>query len=191
MDLLFLILQLVGISLGAGAAFIFDCFFIISLKNHRISVREEKILSRLSLLSIIASTVAIFSYIIVLSFQFEENSISATGIGFATAKLLIFSFALLCGITLRKIHLPALLRHQQTYFHLSESMLLHQDSLISTAIYSTVSWLAVLTLTAIEQKQAIYSVSLTQYNFLHIIVIYIAVAITCNYVGLLIKNKVL
>jgi hypothetical protein len=108
-------------------------------------------------------------------------------IGFSSAKLIILGIALLCALTLRKIHLPTLVRYQENYFHLSENMVYHQDSLAGTAAFSTVSWLAIIFLTSLEYK----GINISDFSFLKIIVTYFALAMITSHIFVFMKNRIL
>lgn len=184
MTFAFTVIELVCISLGAGAAFIFDSFFIMSKRFHKIKPFEAALLRRLSLFSIAGSSLALFLYMIVLALQFEIAS--DMRISLSLAKIIFLSLALLTGLALRKIHLNNLLRHQLNYGHLSEHMIAHPNPLIATAAYSTVSWMAVIFLTAIEYRQADI---VFQFGFLHIIIFYIICGFLASKAAVFIKKN--
>jgi len=190
MPLLLNILEIVCVVLGASASFIFDCFFMVSVKKHRITPYEEKTLSRLNLMAVICSFTALFVYILSVSYFFESDTLGAVAnsqayLSFITAKIAILALAFVCGLTLRKIHLPTLLRYQRQYFHLSEHMVEHQYSLVSTAMYSSAAWLMILALTAVEQNQDVTSLHV---GFLAIFGTYIVAGYVFSRAGWVIKS---
>lgn len=186
MDLLFTSLEFVCISLGAGSAFIFDTFFMLSLKKHQIRVYEEKMLQRINLFTVIGSAMALVAYIFTLSFRLEAGSVDALDIAFA--KIFLLGIAFVTGVTLRKIHLPTLLRNQRQYFHLSEKFMLHQDSLVSTAVFSTFSWLMLILLTVFENFQ---EPQIFDFSIFSLAAIYIIGALICSKIAVFIKNQYL
>lgn len=171
MEFLFLSLEQVCIALGAGSAFIFSSFFILSVKDHIVKPHEYIMLKSLSLFSLISACIGIVTFVINSAIYLE--SAADFRIGLISAKLIIFSLALVSEMTLRKIHLPNLMRHQKTYFHLSDTMVHHPDPLIATASFSMVSWIFIIFLSTLEFRQ------MTQYihlSFLEIILAYIVSA---------------
>jgi hypothetical protein len=171
MEFLFLSLEQVCIALGAGSAFIFSSFFILSVKDHIVKPHEYIMLKSLSLFSLISACIGIVTFVINSAIYLE--SAADFRIGLISAKLIIFSLALVTEMTLRKIHLPNLMRHQKTYFHLSDTMVHHPDPLIATASFSMVSWIFIIFLSTLEFRQ------MTQYvhlSFLEIILAYIVSA---------------
>jgi hypothetical protein len=142
-------LQLVAISLGAAGALIIDLFFISSLSHSKLRPKEILMVRRLSLLSIVSACFAIFIQSIIL-FSIQ-NSILDNFISFSFITIVFTIAALICSITLRKIHIPALLRHQNDHVHLSNHHLHHGEEIVLISTISTVSWIIVLVIYAIAQ----------------------------------------
>jgi len=186
MDLTLSTLELVCISLGAGSAFIFDSFFMLSLKDHKLRKIEVKMLYRISLLGVTSAILALCFYIALVITELQAST--DLSIGFATAKLIIFGVALSAGLALRSIHLPALVRHQTDYLHLSERMVEHQNPLIATAAHSTVAWIFVVFLTAVDSRGLVSTLNVT---FIPIILTYIAIAYLASHVAVFVKNRIL
>ncbi|MCF7865060.1 MAG: hypothetical protein K9M11_00955 [Candidatus Pacebacteria bacterium] len=186
MDLLFISLEQVCIAIGAGSAFIFTSFFILSLKNHIIKPHEYVMLKSLSLFSLVSAFLGLICFIINTSFYLE--SAVDFKIGLVSAKLIIFSLAFLSEMTLRKIHLPTLMRHQKAYFHLSNTMLFHQDPLVATATFSLVSWVFIIFLSALDFRGISSHISL---NFVEVIVSYIIISYTLSKLAIYFKEKTL
>jgi hypothetical protein len=141
--------QLVSIALGAGAAFIIDLFFISSLSHSKLRPKEVFMVKRLSLLSITAACVALFIQTFIL-FSIQAT-IPDNFLSFSFITILFTIAALICSITLRKIHIPALLRHQNNHAHLSDHHLHHGEEIVLVSTISTVSWVTVLVIYAIAQ----------------------------------------
>lgn len=184
MNVLFYAIELTCIAVGAGSAFIFDSFFTLSLKHHKIQVHEEKMLSQISLFAVISSAIGILVYTLLLASKLEQGLIQVLDIAFL--KIILFSIALVTSLTLRKIHLPQLLRYQKQYFHLSLHFGKHQDALVSTAVYSTVSWIGVIVLTVIEEYK---QVSLSSASIVSIAILYICVSMLLSQTAIWFKNK--
>lgn len=142
-------IYMLAIAFGAGASFIFDFFFISSLKNHKLSSFEQKILRHLNSLQFILIIWIMVVEIVYLAIGMQYFSFSEIA-GMAIAKLVIEVVALFCIMFLRKVHLPALIRHQVHYHHLSESFLEHSNTLIGTAAISLSSWSFILLITSGE-----------------------------------------
>jgi hypothetical protein len=186
MYLSFLVIELVCISLGAGASFIFDSFFLLSPIHHKIKTFELKMLRRLSLMSIIGGAGALFFYIASLALEFDVTSDIRISVTFS--KIIILMLALLTAVALRKIHLSALVRHQEGYGHLSEHLISHPDPFVSTAAFSTVSWMLVIFLTALEYRQAD---SAFHFGFLAISITYIVLGFFATKAALFIKKRLI
>jgi hypothetical protein len=186
MELLFLSFEQVCIALGAGSAFIFSCFFILSLKDHVIKPHEYKMLKSLSLLSLVSACIGLISFIINTSIYLE--SAVDFDMALVSAKLIIFSFALLSEMTLRKIHLPTLMRHQKSYFHLSNTMIYHQDPLIATSVFGLVSWSYIIFLSTLQFRQLSDYISPT---FIEVLISYIAVSYLLGKLTIYFKEKTL
>lgn len=186
MDLLLISLEFVCISLGAGSAFIFDTFFMLSLKRHQIRVYEEKMLQRINLFTVLGSAIALITYIFIISLKLESGSVDALDISFAKIFLLAITF--MTGVTLRKIHLPTLLRNQRQYFHLSEKFMFHQDSLVSTAVFSTTAWLMLILLTVFENFQ---QPQVFDFSIFSLATIYVISALICSKIAVFVKNQYL
>lgn len=184
MELLFLSFEQVCIALGAGSAFIFSTFFILSLKDHVIKPHEYAMLKSLSLFSLISAAIGLVTFIINTALYLE--SAADFKIGFVSAKLIIFSLALLTEMTLRKIHLPSLIRHQKTYFHLSHTMTHHSDPLVATASFGLISWLFIIILSTLEFRGIAGSIS---FNFIEIILAYIVSAYVLSKAAIYFKEK--
>lgn len=186
MEFLFLSLEQVCIALGAGSAFIFSSFFILSVKDHIVKPHEYAMLKSLSLFSLVSASIGIIVFVFN-SAIYLESAVDFR-IGLISAKLIIFSLALVSEMTLRKIHLPNLMRHQKTYFHLSDTMVHHPDPLIATASFSMVSWIFIIFLSTLEFRQ------ITQYvhlSFVEIILAYIVSAFILSKLAIAFKERTL
>jgi hypothetical protein len=142
-------IQLVSIALGAGSAFIIDLFFIASLSHSKLRPKEVLMVKRLSLLSITAACLALLIQTFIL-FSIQAT-IPDNFLSFSFITILFTIAALICSITLRKIHIPALLRHQNNHAHLSDHHLHHGEEIVLVSTISTVSWVTVLVIYAIAQ----------------------------------------
>lgn len=142
-------IQLVCIALGASAAFIIDLFFIASLSHSRLRPHEVLMVRRLSLLSIVSAIIAIaIQSLIIFSIQamIPDNFIT-----FSFVTILFTIAAMICAITLRRVHVPALLRYQNQHSHLSDHHLHHGEEIVLISTISTVSWITVITIYAVAQ----------------------------------------
>jgi hypothetical protein len=186
MDITLSVVELVSVSVGAGAALIFDFFFLLSLRDHKVRQYEIKSLQRLSLCCIVGAMLALFSYIILLAMFIESST--TLELGFSLTKILILTIALLTALTLRKIHLPTLARYQSSYLHLSDSMVHHQDSLVATAAFSSVSWLAIILLTTLEARGV--DIPFLN-NGLAVMLVYIVIGYAASKAAVHIKKKII
>ena len=141
--------QLVSIALGASGAFIIDLFFISSLSHSKLRTKEVLMVKNLNLLSITAACFALFFQTFIL-FTIS-GTIPDRFLSFSFVTILFTIVALVCSITLRKVHIPALLRHQNNHAHLSDHHLHHGEEIVLVSTISTVSWVTVLIIYAIAQ----------------------------------------
>lgn len=173
MEVLFFALELASIALGAGSAFIFSSFFILSLKDHKIEDHEYVSLKRLSTISLISAYLGLGLYIVNTAIFFETAT--DFDLGRISAKICIFALALISELTLRKIHLPTLMRHQTSYFHLSDKMMHHEDPLINTSVFNLVSWIFIILITSAEYNDfnAQFNYGFVEIVFCYILITYI------------------
>ena len=184
MEVILFSLELVSIALGAGSAFIFSSFFILSLKDHKVQDYEYESLKRLNTFSLMSAFLGIIFYICNTALFFETAP--DFDIGQISAKLIIFSLALISEMTLRKIHLPTLMRHQQAYIHLSDKMMHHQDPLISTSVFNLISWIFIILLTSMQYNEFNSEFIFT---FPQILISYIVLTFICSKVAIFWKEK--
>jgi hypothetical protein len=186
MDISLTVLELVCISIGAGGALIFDFFFLLSLRDHKVRQYEIKSLKRLNLYSLVCISLSLVTYMTMVALYVERST--DLEIGFSLSKILIMAVAFLSALTLRKIHLPTLERYQNNYLHLSQNMVVHQDSLVATAAFSSVSWLSIILLTTLENRQV--DIPFFE-NGLTIILTFIAVSYVASKVAVYLKKKII
>lgn len=137
-----------ALALGAGSAFIIDLFFVTSAKTRILSTRDVKMIFRLNFAVLFSAVVALVTDVSIISF--EVMNASNGGFSYWLLKLLLLSVVFLAALSLRKIHLPTLLRHQKHSAHLSDSFIYHSDALINTVIVSTVTWISAVLATTYE-----------------------------------------
>lgn len=176
---------LIAISIGAGAAFINDLFFIISLKHHVLKRHEIVILKQLNNIQVFLIVWILLSEIVFLSFQIQNFSLDSF-IGATIAKLFIEVTVLFCALLIRQMHLPALIRHQHTYGHLSDSFIEHSNSLVGTCVTSMVSWGFIVLITS-----AAFNMKVSDFGFSTTIIAYIITCLVASWFFMLLKNKVL
>lgn len=178
-------LYLVAIAIGAGAAFINDLFFIISLKDHVLKRSEIITLKQLNLIQTILIVWIILTEITFFAIQIQNYTLGVF-LGSTVAKLLIEIVVLFCALLLRQVHLPALIRHQNTYSHLSNSFIEHSNSLVGTAVTSLISWFYIVLLTSASFENVIID-----FGFGTTIISYIAICLIASWFFILLKNKIL
>ncbi len=186
MEILLYAVELVCISVGAGSALIFDTFFALSVKDHKIKTIEEQMLSRINLHTVVSSVCVLLTYILLVIIQLQQAVVDTLGV--SLAKVFLCLVALLTSVTLRKIHLPTLLRYQKNYFHLSDSFTEHQDSLVSTAVFSSLSWVLIILLTVFEQQEF---TSILHTSMLLWLIVYIGSGLLLSRIAIFFKNKYL
>ncbi len=152
MNLILFSIHFGALSLGAGSAFIIDLFFLTSARTRILTPRHVKIFLRLNFAAIICAVVALVTDVSIISF--EVMGASDKAFAYWLLKLFLLSTVFLAGLTMRKIHLPALLRHQKHNSHLSDSFLYHSTPLVNTVIISTFTWVSAVMGTTYEYLSA-------------------------------------
>ena len=147
--------QLVCIALGAGGAFIIDLFFMASLSHSKLRPKEELMVRKLNLLSITSGFLAILIQSFVV-FSIRET-IPDRFITFYFLATLFTTAAIVCSMTLRKVHIPALMRYQNNHAHLSDHHLHHGEEIVLISTVSTVSWVTVLIVYGVAQNGDYYT----------------------------------
>lgn len=190
-------IQIVCIALGAAGAFIFDSFFLLSRRQHKVTSTEYSMLQRINLLSLVACSVAMLFFVFEIASYISNAgnnpasmSVANLDLNSLSMKFLLFIIAFMTALTIRKIHLPALRRHQGSYAHLSESFVEHQRSLISTAVYSTVSWMSIIFLSSLETVDGGSILeNFSSYNFITLLILYILICYVAEYILFNFKQK--
>lgn len=136
------------LALGAVSAFIIDLFFVTSAKTRILSTRDVKMIYRLNFSALVSVVIALVTDVSIISFQVMDATNS--GFSYWLLKLLLLSIVFLAALSLRKIHLPTLLRHQKHNAHLSDSFIRHSDALINTVVVSTITWISAIMATTYE-----------------------------------------
>lgn len=156
MNIFLFSIHFAALALGAGSAFIIDLFFVTSAKTRILSARDIKMIFRLNSSAVVSVVIALVTDVSIISFEVMQ----ATGTGFSywILKLLLLSIVFLCALSLRKIHLPTLLRHQKHNAHLSDSFIYHSDSMVNTVVVSTVTWISAVVATTYEYLANVGSV---------------------------------
>ena len=185
MYLLFYIILLSSVSLAAGAAFMGDIFFFISLRNRRLQIQEIKTLQRMSGISMLSSVVALFSEIVLTVIMISTSLSLGDEESYIIMLILLITFT--CSLTMRNIHLPALKRHHHDHAHLSDKFIEYHDSLVATAAVSTFSWFFIIFLISLRNQGVIVS-SDFNLGFASLAVIYIVFAFIASKCGILLKR---
>ncbi len=188
MELLLKVFEIVGLCVGAGGAFIFNSFFLLCLKDHQLKKHEILALSRISLLSLSATILSLVSFILMVGLSLEQQivpNLAITGL-----ELALYFLALVTGLTLRKIHIPSLVRHQYEYSHLSPHFAFHQNSLASTASYSSMAWIFIIILSSANQEQG-RLLTLISENILVFSLSFIVLSYIASKISIYIKNVLL
>lgn len=178
-------IYILAISVGAGCALINDLFFFLSLKHHVLKHHEIVTLKQLNNIQLVLIIWIIIAEVtmIALNFQYAVNWHLA---GVVIAKVLIEIAILFSTLLLRQVHMPALIRHQHQYGHLSDSFQEHNDSLVSTCAVSLVSWFFIVLITSGE-----FNRYMMDFGFIQTIVSYVIVSLFAVWLVVYLKNNVL
>lgn len=174
-----------AISVGAGCALINDLFFFLSLKHHVLKRHEIITLRQLNNIQLVLIIFILIAEITMIAMNFQ-HAVNWHLAGVVIAKVLIEIAVLFTALLLRQIHMPALIRHQNQYAHLSDSFIEHSNALISTCALSLVSWFFIVLITSGE-----FNRYMMDFGFIQTIMSYVIVSIFVIWLVLFMKNSVL
>ncbi len=176
---------ILAIAVGAGTAVINDLFFILTLKHRIITKSEINILKQLNKIQIFLIVWIIFTEIVMFAVIIQNTSFALV-LGVTLAKLIIELVVLFSALLQRQMYLPALVRYQHTYGHLSDSLIEHSNSLIYACVTSITSWFFIVFITSAEFKP-----QFIDFGFTPTILVYVGVTILCNIFFVFMKNNIL
>ncbi len=176
---------IIAVSVGAGAALINDIFFLISLKNHKLTRYQFKSLKQLNSLQLILIIWIILVEVTFFAIQIQTYSM-ATLLGMTLARFIIEIVVLFCVLLLRQVHFPALMRHQHQYGHLSDSFTKHSNELIATCAISLVAWFYIILITS-STFESVFS----DFGFGTTMIAFIVSALGATWLLVWMKNKFL
>ncbi len=174
-----------AIAVGAGCALINDLFFFLSLKHHILKRHEIITLKQLNNIQLVLIIWIIIAEITMISMNFQY-AVNWHLAGVVIAKVLIEIAVLFSTLLIRQVHLPALIRHQHKYAHLSDSFVEHSDALISTCALSLVSWFFIVLITSGE-----FNRYMMDFGFIQTIMSYAVVSVFVIWFVTFMKNSVL
>jgi hypothetical protein len=178
-------IYVLAIAVGAGCALIYDLFFFLSLKHQIIRHHEIVTLKQLNNIQLVLIVFIILAEGTFISMNFQ-NVADWHLAGVSVAKVLIELVALFCSLLLRNVHLPALVRHQHAYGHLSDSLHEHDDGLVSTCALSLVTWFFIVLITSGE-----FDKYMMDFGFIQTIVSYVVISLFVIWLVVFMKNSVL
>lgn len=176
---------MIAIAVGAGCAFINDLFFSLSLKNHRFKNHEIVTLKQLNNIQLFLIVWIIIAEITMTTITYQY-AINWTLSGALIAKIVIELVVLFTALSLRQIHMPSLLRHQNTYGHLSDSFVQHSNSMVATSVVSLTAWFFIVLITSSE-----FNVRVGDLGFGQTIISFVLVSLISVWIVLFLKNSVL
>lgn len=176
---------IIAISVGAGCAVINDLFFITSLKHQVIKKHEAHTLRQFNSIQVVLVVWIILVELTIFALQIQVDSVQ-TILGVTFAKLFIEFVLLFSILMIRQVYLPALVRYQHTYGHLSDSMLEHNNGIVIASVTSIVSWFFIVFITSSEFKT-----DFIDFGFSTTIILYAATLIISNVFFIYLKNDVL
>lgn len=178
-------MYVLAIAVGCGCAVINDLFFFLSLKHHILKRHEIITLRQLNNIQLVLIVFILFAECTFIALNFQ-NVADWHLAGVTVAKVLIELVALFCALLLRQVHLPALIRHQHAYGHLSDSFHEHNDALVSTCALSFVTWFFIVLISSGE-----FNRYMMDFGFVQTIVAYALVAVFAIWLVTFLKNNVL
>lgn len=176
---------ILAIAFGAGTAFINDLFFMLSLKHHSLNRHEVVTLKQLNNIQVILIIWIILCEVTFIAVQLQSLSFNYF-LGLSIAKLMIELALLFFALLLRQMHLPALIRHQHTYKHLSDSFVEHSNTLIGTAVASLVSWIFI-----VFMSSSAFLYAAKDFTFTSTILLYLITIVATTWFFIFLKNKIL
>ncbi len=142
------IFNLFVISIGAGASLIIDLFFITSLKYHRLTKYEFKALRRLSSIAFFGGILGGLTEITLLSYRLKTGQFHQEYSSLMI--ILLCAIVIIASLTIKKIHIQNLERHQHNHNHLSDHFVEHSKGLPQTASISLITWATIICIKAYE-----------------------------------------
>lgn len=160
--LIFLILHLFGVALGAGAAFLSDWIFLQSIKDNTLSHDEHAILSASGKMTWIGLGLLYLSGI---GLTLTDPMYYLTSEKFLM-KMGIVVIITLNGLVLHRRHLPFLGKHIDRLIKESREIHRHRGWLIFSGAVSIVSWSATIVLGALRSLPIALSTAVVVYILL-------------------------
>lgn len=156
----YLILHLLGVAVGAGAALTGDLLFFIALSDKKISKDEFKILKSTSTFVWIGLTLLVFSGIGLFSLNSAELLESSKFL----AKMTIILILLINGLVFGAKHLPAIeARIGKPFFGRRKTKPNEYSLLFASGVVSVVSWVYAIVLGTFNSLPFSYSFIMSSY----------------------------
>ncbi len=178
LSIIFKILHIFGIALGAGGALVSDAMFFSSVKDESISKTELRFLTIGSKAVWAGITILIISGIALVTLD-PENILSLPKFW---AKMSIVGVILINGIIFHIYHIPHLHRHVDTHFPSSEEFVRRIPLLLSSGVVSAISWPSALILGALRELP---------YSYGEIMSVYFLILATALLITILFKKKII
>lgn len=144
--IVFVIVHLLGLAVGAGGAFASDAMFFLSAKDKKITATELKFLHLGGAMVWLGLGILAASG----TMLFLEDPAGYLASGKFLAKMTIVAVIAANGILFHKLHLPMLRRLEADSFSASKEFRQKSSLLLASGALSAVSWISALTLGALR-----------------------------------------
>ncbi|MBI4138082.1 MAG: hypothetical protein HY482_00610 [Candidatus Wildermuthbacteria bacterium] len=142
----FVIMHLIGVTLGAGGAFVSDVMFFASVKDKKISYSELRFLKLGGKVVIVGLCVLVVSGVLLFSLDPARYMESSKFL----AKMTIVAVLILNGVLFHAVHMPMLNRLEANPLPTSAEFFKKSSLFVASGAISLVSWLFALSLGAIS-----------------------------------------
>ena len=178
LSLIFLIVHLFGVALGAGGAFASDMMFLYSVKDERISEAEIAFLKLGSKMVWLGLGLLVISGIGLFALKPDFYLTSPKFL----LKMTIVGIIILNGAFFHLLHIPRLMRHSGEHFPSSDEFTRKRPYLVASGAISFVSWSSAIVLGALKK---------VPFSYIELFAVYMILLSGAVFVSLLMQDKIL
>lgn len=169
--------HLLGVLIGAGAAFLGDFLFLRSIRDQKITAQEMSRIRKASKIVWIGLAIIIIFGIGLFSLDVERYLGSAKFL----SKMSIVAILVANGVAFHFLHIPRLIRHVDLDLRTSTEFMQKRKYLLISGAISSTSWLSALVLGALNRLP---------YSYTHIFGTYLVIVLGAICSALLLRNYI-
>lgn len=154
------IIHLLGVTLGAGGAFVSDLLFFKSVHDRKISRAEVHFLQLASITIWTGLAVLVVSGTGLFFLDTEKYLTSSKFL----AKMTIVAIIIVNGVIFHTMHIPRIMRHMDQHFPSSDEFMRTRSFLLVSGAVSATSWASALILGALSSVPYSYSTIIAVYG---------------------------